>query len=1034
MRRNILKNKNILILIFFILSGVLYVVIEYLKQHNIEEYKKDSYKENILSAKVYLMTLIKEKQNATTTIGLGLAQNEHVIEALRNKKSSKDVLQNYSKQLAKNTDFKNVWFQLITNDGISIDRSWTTLKNDNIANVRVDLQDALKNQNIVNSISVGKFDLTFKTIVPIFDTDGKKFLGVVEVITHFNSIAQKLEEKKISSVIMADPVYKKQLIYPVTKTFIGDYYVANLNLKKNILAYFKTVDMKKYLDYFKNNDYFVDNNLQSVVSYYSLIDDGNGKQLGHILLIQNTKNIDADAINYIDYIYNIYFLFALIALLLIIYLSITGEVKNIIGKSSSYSILIYICVVYIALSFGIYNLLKIKYDGDMENYNQNITSQSLLEYNSIFDKNRDIGNFVYDEVIDTPRVIELFEKRDREELYKNLQISYKRLSEKYNIRQFHFHLPDSTSFLRMHRKELYGDSLVGIRESVEYVNRTLKPFYGFEEGRIYNGFRYVYPVFAQNGTHLGSVEVSFDVKSFIDNYFKYFDVKRVNFLISEKVMEEKVFKSERTHYIKSPVKGFLYDKVVLDSLIVKDSKHFSIQGTPEQLEEISKKIKYGAPFTIHFKEVNEITIFIPIINKISGEIVACVSVSKDDSFIKHREEELNQVMIVVMIVLAFIMFFVYKEYLSKKQAQMELLNNQKILDSQNSFIIITDGIEIKRVNRTFLLFFDYPDIEAFKLEHQCICDFFVYEKGKNYILKEMDGMNWFEYIKNQTNQNRQVKILDIKKEEHIFYIEINFDDTLEDGNNIITFVDITHLKNIENQLFYSEKMASLGNMIGNIAHQWRQPLSVISTCASGIAMKHEYGILKDEDIEPNMEMIVQNTKYLSETIDTFRDFIKESGDKEQHTVSINQTITVTLSIMEATLKNHYIEILCDLPQKEYFKTMAKGEFSQVITNLINNAKDVLIERKIEQPTIEIKFLEADNHLIITIEDNAGGISDDIIQNVFEPYFTTKHKSKGTGLGLYICHKIVTESLGGKIYVKNGEYGAKFYIEMELDTI
>jgi nitrogen-specific signal transduction histidine kinase len=1032
MKNYIPKNKYVLLLIFFVLSALIYIIIEHFKEQDIETYKTQSYNENILAANIYLSTLIKEKENATTTIGLGLSKNEHIVKALKERKTTGKFLQDYSKRLAENTDFKNVWFQLIASDGTSIDRSWTDIKNDNIAKVRDDLQRTLKDKVIVNSISVGRFDLTFKSIVPILDADNKTFLGAVEVITHFNSISQRLEDKKIFAVVLADKVYKKQLIYPSSKTFIGDYYVANANVKKSLLAYFRTLEMGKYLEYFKNNDYFVDYNLQSVVSYYPLNDAVNNKQLGHILLVQDIKNIDANSINYINYIYNIYFLFAIIALMLVVYLTATIEIKNLTGKAHSFDILLYIFIVYVALAVGIYNLLSIKYDGDIESYNQNITSQTLLEYNSIVEKNKDIADFIYDGVVNTPKIIHLFKEKEREELYDSLLSHYKQMGLKYSIRQLHFHLPDSSSFLRMHKKELYGDSLVGIRESVEYVNKTLKPFYGFEEGRVYNGFRYVYPVFDEDGKHLGSAEVSFDIKSFMDNYMKFFDAKRVNFLISEKVIKDKVFISQQSNYKKSPINGFLFDRVVSDSLAIKNTKNTRLIATDEQFNEISQKIKIGTPFTIHFENMHEIAIFIPIVNKISGEIVACLSVSKEDTFIQYRLDELHQVMIVVMIILVFIMFFVYREFLSKKRAQAELENNQKILDSQNSFIIITDGYEIKRVNKTFLLFFDYKNIEEFKEEHSCICDFFVYEKGKNYVLKEMDDVNWFEYIKDPLCKDKQVKIYDKDKGEHIFYIEINFDDTLEDGNYIVTFIDITHLKSIEDQLFYSEKMVSLGNMIGNIAHQWRQPLSVISTCASGIAMKHEYGILKDQDIEPNMEMIVQNTKYLSETIDIFRDFIKESGDKEQRKVSIGEVISITLSIMEASLKNHYINVIYTEPSEKYYKTMAKGEFSQVITNLINNSKDVLLERKVENPTITIEFEKIANHLVVTIEDNGGGIGDDIIKNVFEPYFTTKHKSKGTGLGLYICHKIVTESLGGKIYVKNGEFGAKFFIEIEID--
>ncbi len=104
---------------------------------------------------------------------------------------------------------------------------------------------------------------------------------------------------------------------------------------------------------------------------------------------------------------------------------------------------------------------------------------------------------------------------------------YKRLGLRYNIRQVHFHSPESKSFLRMHKKEQFGDSLVDIRKSVVYVNKNLKPFYGFEEGVLYNGYRYVFPVIDSVGEHLGSVEVSFDLKNFVDNYMKNYDTKKL---------------------------------------------------------------------------------------------------------------------------------------------------------------------------------------------------------------------------------------------------------------------------------------------------------------------------------------------------------------------------------------------------------------------------------------------------------------------------------------------------------------------------
>ncbi len=1023
------KNKFLLLVTFFVLASVIYFVIKQLKLQDIESYKQESYRENIISSKIYLATLIKEKQNATTTIGMGLSKNDDIINAFKSNHPTKTTLKEFSRRISENTDFKNVWFQLVSKEGVSIERSWTDMKSDKIVEYRIDLKQAIEKRNVLNSISVGKFDLTFKTIIPIFDHDNKTYLGVVEVITHFNSIAQKLEEKNIASLILADKKYKNQLKYPFTKKFIGDYYVANGDAKGYLLEYFQSLNLDQYIEKVKKSDFLIDESLHSMVSYYSLNDVEKNINIGHILLIQDMTTLDADNISYINYIYNIYLLFAIIALVLVLYLSATIEIKNIIGKAYSYDIFLYIFIVYFTLSFGIYKLLNIKYESDAQSYQQTLTTQTLLEYNAIVEKNKDLADVIFDNVINKPKILQLFKDGNREDLYNELVLSYKQMGIKYNISQIHFHTGDARSLLRMDKKELYGDQLTKSRESITYVNKNHKSYYGFEKGRLNTGFRYVYPLIDNNyNQFLGSVEISFNPKSFIDNYTQYFNSKKVDFFINEKINDDRNY----SNYVKSPIAGYVYDKDILDALAIKNLKNHQIMVTQEESKEIAKKIKLGVPFAIHLEKTHEIIVLIPIVNKLSGEVVASLGVSKDDSYLRYRFDEMHQVVLVVMIVLVFIMFFVYREFLSKKRALIELANNQKILDSQSSFIIITDGYEIKRVNKTFLSFFGYPDVEAFKKVHPCVCDFFEYEEGKNYILKDMNGVNWFEYIKDPTHSDKQVKIYDTKSEEHIFYIEINFSDILEDGNHIVTFIDITHLKNIENQLFYSEKMASLGNMIGNIAHQWRQPLSVISTCASGIAMKHELGVLKDEEIEPNMELIVGNTRYLSETIDIFRDFIKESGEKEQRKVSVGEVIAITLSIMEASLKNHYIKVLFEETQENYYKTMAKGELAQVVTNLINNAKDVLIDREIQDPMIKIEMRKNGKNLLITLEDNAGGIKDDIIKNVFEPYFTTKHKSKGTGLGLYICHKIVTESLGGKIYVRNGEIGAKFHIEIELD--
>ncbi|RXK06473.1 ATP-binding protein [Halarcobacter bivalviorum] len=235
----------------------------------------------------------------------------------------------------------------------------------------------------------------------------------------------------------------------------------------------------------------------------------------------------------------------------------------------------------------------------------------------------------------------------------------------------------------------------------------------------------------------------------------------------------------------------------------------------------------------------------------------------------------------------------------------------------------------------------------------------------------------------------------------------------------------------EQQLFEIEKMAQMGEMIGNIAHQWRQPLSVISTSASGVKLQQEFGNLNSEKLIEYMDGIVKNTQYLSETIDTFRDFIRE--EKKLEEIILQDTLKTVIEITHASLKNNFIEVHEEIDYKNpiKIKTISK-ELSQVLINIFNNARDVIKERKTDNAWIRISLKKTDSIAYITIEDNAGGIPRETISKIFDPYFTTKHQSIGTGLGLHMSRKIVTESLKGKLYAQNSNHGAQFTIELPLN--
>ncbi len=234
----------------------------------------------------------------------------------------------------------------------------------------------------------------------------------------------------------------------------------------------------------------------------------------------------------------------------------------------------------------------------------------------------------------------------------------------------------------------------------------------------------------------------------------------------------------------------------------------------------------------------------------------------------------------------------------------------------------------------------------------------------------------------------------------------------------------------DKQLFEQSRLAQMGEMIGNIAHQWRQPLSAISSIASGVQLNNELNLLNKEEISSHMRNITDKTLYLSETINTFRDFLR--NDKSIEEVILQNKIDKALSIIHSTLNDHNIKLLNEINYNNPIEiSIISGELPQVIINIINNAKDILSEKNVKNKWIKISLIITNNKAIISIEDNGGGIPNHILPKIFEPYFTTKHKSQGTGLGLHMSYDIIKKSMRGDLYAKNTKNGAKFFIELPL---
>ena len=245
----------------------------------------------------------------------------------------------------------------------------------------------------------------------------------------------------------------------------------------------------------------------------------------------------------------------------------------------------------------------------------------------------------------------------------------------------------------------------------------------------------------------------------------------------------------------------------------------------------------------------------------------------------------------------------------------------------------------------------------------------------------------------------------------------------------------------EEKLFQQSRLAKMGEMISMIAHQWRQPLNAISLTVTNIESKIEmekFDLQTEEGsssctlfINKKLRRIDEYVQGLSSTIDDFRNFY--NPNKMKKTLPITDPIKQALNIMSSSLINHKITISKKY-QTQSSLLLYDGEFMQVILNILKNATDQLTSNKIENPTIMIETYKEGNIFIVKISDNAGGIKEEHLATIFDPYFSTKGEKNGTGLGLYMSKTIIEKHHGGKLHVQNSKDGATFIIELKSDTI
>ena len=234
----------------------------------------------------------------------------------------------------------------------------------------------------------------------------------------------------------------------------------------------------------------------------------------------------------------------------------------------------------------------------------------------------------------------------------------------------------------------------------------------------------------------------------------------------------------------------------------------------------------------------------------------------------------------------------------------------------------------------------------------------------------------------------------------------------------------------EQLLVQKSKFIALGEMISNIAHQWRQPLSELSSILMFIKFKYSINALDSETMQRKSQEADRVLEYMSHTIDDFRNFFMPKKEKEEF--NLLKEVQLVMNIISSTLDNYNIKVEMNIDENIKIITYL-NEYKQVVLNILSNAKDILIDKNLKNPLIKITVSEDKNYVILNIEDNGGGVLVEPKGKIFEPYFTTKEDSNGTGIGLYMSKIIVEKNMKGKLRVKNINDGAQFSIYIPKDS-
>jgi len=720
-------------------------------------------------------------------------------------------------------------------------------------------------------------------------------------------------------------------------------------------------------------------------------------------------------------------------------------------------------IVFLGISFVIYPDKQHK----IEQYKVSELEYFKLNISKEYETSEQFAQMVASAILSDQyiaRQLDIFYKSDqttqdkiREDVYRKLIAKYNTFS-KLSIRKIQIHLKDNRSFLRMDQKECYGDDLSLIRPTIPYVNTNKLNIDGFEIGRVYDGFRFVQPLF-YNNKHVGSIEFSLSSSYMLQNIKSSLN-SQIVFILKDNKEMDKLYKEFRKNYTSVPN----LNKFAIELSVSQDNKELMniiAKLSKSEINDINKDLEQGISFsTVVYQNFEyKLLQFVPVKIALNGAVGGYFVYGNNMYYLNDLDKNFKMILIALFFVLLIVFNFIAREIETKKllkQKNSELENNWKIIDKYVVFSKTDEDGTIQDVSSAFCDLSGYEPYELkgnsySMLRHPKTTDEF-YEKlwqtlsdnktwvgflknknknGENYWIKTVIEPLFDENGKKIGYQNIAVDATDSKS-----YEKINR--TLKKKIKKAVKLNLAQYKQREEEHLKNIKLSSIGALAAGITHEINTPL----TYMKGNFEMMKYDILDLENNESLKENLLVNHKRIydgilriSNIIEAMREVASTPKDDVKTEVNIYNTLITALTmvhnkakqISKITINGNNFDL--NMEHKDIghcLITIQKQRVEQVWIVIINNALDELVKlENYEDRELNITIDEQEDMFTIFFKDNAGGIDEKIIQNLFDPFISAK-ESGGMGIGLSIAKKII-ESNNGTIEAYNEEKKAVFKI-------